>query len=139
MILATGSFLASFIGIALLFSMKYRESKTGYVYFPTARDWADAKSIELKLMLMRSRTEIERLPPLAILLLRRLVHAGALSFAALARIGEEQAHRLADIVSHKHRFERREPRSEFLKQVSEHKNGGQDTGTYPEEKSTIQG
>jgi hypothetical protein len=47
-----------------------------------------------------------------------------LGFAAFARSSERQAHRLADLVSHKHGFVPRETRSEFLRKMSEHKNGG---------------
>ncbi|MDP3646091.1 MAG: hypothetical protein Q8R25_03315 [bacterium] len=120
MIVATSVLLVSLLGIVLLFSFKYRESKTGRVLFPTLRDRADVRAIELKSLLLWSRTELEKLPPFMVLLSRNLIHETALFLASLARRGEEQAHRLADIVSHKHHFERRATRSEFLRQVSEH-------------------
>lgn len=113
-------FLISLLGVVLLFSFKYQESKTGRVVFSTFRDQADVKAIELKIFLMWSRKELEKIPPFLVLVSRAIVHEIALYLASLAKRGEEQAYRLADIVSHKHHFERRAPRSEFLRQVSEH-------------------
>jgi len=49
------------------------------------------------------------------------VREAALGLAASARYLERQAHRLADLVSHKRGFERRETKSEFLKQVTDFK------------------
>ena len=129
MVLATGAFIASLLGIILLFTVKYREAKTGHTYFPTLRDASDDKALALKRILMHTRFVIEQLPPIAVILMRNLVRVIALRFASILKHGENQAHRIADIVSYKHRFQPREPRSEFLKQVSDHKNGtvGRDT------------
>ncbi len=124
MIVAISAFAVSLLGMIILFSVKYRETKTGHVYLPALRDVSDEKAIALKVHLLRARVVIEHLPPILMILSRNLVRVIALKFAAFLRYGEDQAHRLADMVSHKHRFERRETRSEFLKQVSEHKNGG---------------
>jgi len=136
MVVATSFFLVSLLGIALLFSFKYREVKTGRVYLPMLRHQADIKAIQLKILLMWSRKELERVPPVMVLISRAIVHEMALYLASLASRGEVQTHRLADIVSAKHRFERRATHSEFLKQVSDHKNG---VSTIVEEHDAIAG
>jgi hypothetical protein len=123
MVVATSAFLVSLIGIATLFSVKYQESKTGRIYFPALRDASDEKAVALKVRILGWRIVIEQLPPILMILMRNLVRVAALRFASLLKQGESQAHRLADMVSYKHRFERRETRSEFLKKVSDHKNG----------------
>lgn len=119
MTLAIASFAVSFVGIAGLFALKYREENAGRVYLPSLRDSADEKAVAFKGWLARRGKDLELLPPFAAMLARRGVHELALSFAAIARMGETQAHRLADLVSHKHRFERRAPRSEFLMRVAQ--------------------
>ena len=129
MMFATSTFIVSLLGMAVLFSVKYRETKTGRIFLPALRDSADEKARMLKDVLMRGRVEIERLPPILMILIRNLVRVGALRFAASLKFGEEQAYRLADLVSYKHCFERRETRSEFLRQVSDHKNGGGQSGS----------
>lgn len=126
MTLAIASFAVSFVGIAGLFALKYREEKAGRVYLPSLRDSADEKAVAFKGWLARRGKDLELLPPFAAMLARRGVHELALSFAAIARMGETQAHRLADLVSHKHRFERRAPRSEFLMRVAQR--GSNDAG-----------
>lgn len=123
MVAAVSAFLVSLLGMIVLFSVKYRETKTGRIFFPAFRDSSDEKALVLKGKLLRTRAMIEQLPPILMILARNLVRMIALKFASFLRQGEAQAHRLADMVSHKHRFERRETRSEFLKQVSDHKNG----------------
>ena len=55
------------------------------------------------------------------------LHFAALEFAHLARQASRQAHRLADFVSHKRNFERKETRSEFLRKMTELKNGNAPT------------
>lgn len=119
MTLAIASFTFSYLSIAGLFFLKYREQKVGRVYVPSLRDYADTLAMDFKRWLERRRRDVELLPPFTALLARKMVHEMALSFAALARYSESQAHRLADFVSHKHRFERRAPRSEFLMRVSQ--------------------
>ena len=68
---------------------------------------------------LAARKDMQDLLPRAVLLSRFLVHEAALGIARAARYSERQAHRLADMVSHKRGFERRETRSEFLRKVSE--------------------
>jgi len=123
MTLAIGFLIFSIAGIAGLFTLKNWEGNRGRAFAPSLRSSADMRALELKGFLLWSRREIGELPPLLVRLARVGVHDLALGFAALASWLERQAHRLADLVSHKHRFERRESRNEFLRRVSEPKNG----------------
>ena len=117
-------FVLSIIGLLALFSLKYVEAQRGTQYMPERRVWADEQALKLKDFLGRSHGEFAKVLPAFALILRIGVHELALLFAAFARLMEREAHRIADMVSHKHRFERRESRSEFLKQVGEFKNTG---------------
>lgn len=125
-------FFISILCISGLFGVKYWERKHERVLYPVAREKADAQAIKVKELVHRGRMELSKLPPQTIVLGKRAVRAGALGVARLARGMEAQAHKLADMVSHKHSFEKRETRSEFLKQVGEHplspSNGANGTG-----------
>ncbi len=120
-----GISLASLIA---LFMMKAREATHPSVARALWRDKADTLALEIKWVVMVLEWYVSRLPLIATLLGRRLVRSAALSFAHLARLSAEYAHRLADFVSHKRSFERRETKSDFLKQVTEHKNGSGGNG-----------
>jgi len=122
MMFAVTVYIASLVGIVAIFSVKFWEDKKQVVIAPSFRASADEHARELKRLVGRSRVEMMKLPPVLLYVSRVLVHMAALKAAASARYLERQAHRLADVVSHKHRFERRAPRSEFLKQMNEHKN-----------------
>ena len=113
-------FFISLIGIVALFGVKFWEERHESVFAQPMRQKADEHAIKLKELLLQSRVEAAKLPPKAVHVTRILVHIAALQAAHLARVLEAQAHRLADFVSHKHHFEKRETQSEFLKQVSEH-------------------
>ena len=116
-------FIASLVGVVGLFTLKYWETARGVVLAPALRRMADEKAIELKYFLERCRAASNQVAPFAVKLMRVIIHDLALAFAAFAREAEKQSYRLADLVSHKHRFERRETRSQFLKDVSDFKNG----------------
>jgi hypothetical protein len=111
------------IGIVSLFYIKHWEEREARVFAPGVRLYCDEKALELKGFLGLCQKQVRKLGPTTLRILRALLHDLALSLAALSRASERQAHRLADMVSHKHRFERRETKSEFLKQVSDFKNG----------------
>ena len=117
-------FAVSLLSIALLLLFKHWEMRQGRVLIPSIRARLDARALLLKTLLFAARVDLEKLPPEAARLSRIAIHEAALGFAATARFAERQAHRLADLVSYKHRFEKRDTRSEFLKKVAEHKNGG---------------
>jgi hypothetical protein len=121
MLLAAITFFITLAAIAALFYMKHWELSRERVLTPVVREQADSYALELKDMLARSRFEAGKIPPLLMLLTRFFIHEGALYFAQFSRFLERKAHELADMASHKHRFERRETRSEFLKQVSEYR------------------
>jgi hypothetical protein len=116
-------FIGSLAAILGLFGIKYRELRTERVFAPAMRIKADEQALRFKGALARGRRELAKLPPTLLHLSRIAVHEAALGIAYGARAAEQGAHRLADMVSHKHRFEKREPRSEFLKQMNEHKSG----------------
>ena len=114
----------SLIAISSLFVLKHWETGTGRMIAPDLRYKADRRARALKQELFSLRGTLGRFGPIAILYVRYLVHKGALALAAFARLSERQAHKLADTVSHKRTFVVRETKSQFLKQVSDHKNGG---------------
>ena len=114
----------SLIAISSLFVLKHWETGTGRMIAPRFRSKADARARALKQELFNIRGTLGRLGPIAILYARYLIHKGALATAAFARLSERQAHKLADTVSHKRTLIPRETKSQFLKQVSDHKNGG---------------
>lgn len=130
MILAAGIvFGASLFGIIVLFSVKRYEVARGSLVGGAWRARADDFALDVKWVIMVIEWYLARTPDMFLALVRLGIRAGALGFARLARTSEEQAHRLADFVSHKRNFERRETKSEFLKQVGEYKNGnGKDDG-----------
>lgn len=123
MTLAIFVFFFSLVGIAALFGQKWREIRRGKALAPDLRSRADREAEKLKELAEAAWMDLGKVPPEALRLARVLVREMALGVAALARFLERQAHRLADFVSHKRGFERRETRSEFLRKVAEHKNG----------------
>jgi hypothetical protein len=121
MVIAAVFFFGSLIGIAVLFGIKYWEVHHGRTMVPArVRTRADRGALRVKTLLDMAREEAQRIPPAVVYIVRLLIHETALGTAMLARTLERQAHRLADFVSHKHRFERRESRSEFLRQMNGH-------------------
>ena len=128
MIFAAVIFVLTLLGTIALFALKYWEIRTERMLFARMRESFDARALQLKDLLAAARVDLATVPPLLVRLGRLLVHEFALAFAATARFAETQAHQLADLVSYKHHFEKRETRSEFLKKVSEHKNGGSQNG-----------
>jgi hypothetical protein len=106
--------------ILALFILKRIELRRGARFVEGFRMRADERALDVKHVLLVCEWYIERTPFFVTTLARYGVHFGALSFARLARSSAEQAHRLADLVSHKHRFERKETKSSFLREVSVH-------------------
>ena len=130
MIVAASFFVASLTGLALLFTLKAVETKRGGVFLPRLRHAADEFALSLKSMLRQARIVLLRIPPMLVLATRFALRELALGAARLASLAEEQSHKIADLVSHKRSFEKRDrsqtPRSEYLKQVGDIKNGGHD-------------
>jgi len=123
MTLAFTLFFASLVGLALLFTIKSIETRRQRVFMPHLRESADDAALSLKVLLDRARVESARIPPTLMYVTRFLLHEAALGVAKLARIAEAKSHSVADYVSHKRGFEKREPRSEFLKHMNDHKDG----------------
>lgn len=119
----------SLASLIVLFVIKAHEASHPSATRALWRDKADMFALEVKWVALVIEWYVSRLPLLMALISRRLVRSAALTFAHLARVSAEYAHRLADFVSHKHSFERRETKSDFLKQVTDHKNGN---GAPPE-------
>ncbi|HUO56142.1 MAG TPA: hypothetical protein VMU27_01765 [Candidatus Paceibacterota bacterium] len=126
-ILSITVFGLSLIAIMALFVLKQWEVGSGRVIASSFRMSADEQALALKQRLFHLRLDLARIPPLTLLYLRYFIHEAALSFAALARWSEQQAHKLADFVSHKHTFVPRETRSDFLRKVSNYKSGNGDS------------
>ncbi|HUO50840.1 MAG TPA: hypothetical protein VMU25_04740 [Candidatus Paceibacterota bacterium] len=116
-------FFASLAGLIGLFALKQWELSRGRVLFPVYRMKADAQALHLKELLEAGRKDLTKLPPLFVHAVQRIVHGMAVDAGHIAHWLGTQAHRLADAVSHKRNFTPRETKSEFLKKVSEHKNG----------------
>lgn len=110
--------------IVTLFILKRIEVSREARFAENLRTSADHGALQVKAMLVITEGYIEKIPFFLGALTRYSVHVGALSFARVARGLEEQAHRVADLVSHKHRFERRETKSKYLKEVSSYKGQG---------------
>ena len=123
-------FFISLLGLCALFSLKLLEEKRGVAYVPEFRARMDRFAKILKAVLRLLAARLQELPHDLGVFLRMLVHFAAVICARGARAAEQAAHQVADRVSHKHRFERGETRSNFLRTVSEHKNvlNGQQEG-----------
>lgn len=121
-------FFLALLGIAALFVIKFWELRRGRVLFHSWRERADVRALQLKELMDAARVDLAKVPPEVVRLSRFGIHRVALGFAAFARNSEYYAHRVADLVSYRHHFEKRATQSEFLKKVAEHKNGnGLDT------------
>ena len=121
-VFAAALLVLSLGGIAALFALKYREAAAGAALVPeTLREAGDERALELKDRLAQLRASLATVPPRLMRAARVVLHDGALGVAALARGLERTAHALADRVSHKHHFERRETSNDFLRQVSEYR------------------
>ena len=116
-------FFVSLFLVFVLFALKRVELARGARIAEPLRASADLGALRVKRLLSDVEERIENIPFFLSALVRYGVHICALSFARLARVGEREAHRLADLVSHKHRFERRETKSKYLKEVSGYKEG----------------
>ena len=123
MTLAFVIFFFSLFAIAFLFALKYWEIRKERIVFAPWREQADVRALQLKELLDAARLDLSKIPPEVVRLSRIGIHQLAMGFAAFARGAERYAHRVADLVSYKHHFEKRDTRSEFLKKVAEHKNG----------------
>lgn len=111
-------FVISLLGIAGLFALKHWELAHATVLAPVLRERADIRARSLKTQMFRLAAEAETWPPKAALVARYLIHIAALAIGRWLHAAGETMHRLADRLSHKHNFERRETQSRFLKEVA---------------------
>lgn len=116
-------FGVSLLLLALLFLVKRVEANRSARILEGVRGRADSGALRVKAALVRGESYLEELPFFLGALSRYIVHIGALSFAKIARSSAKRAHQLADLVSHKHGFERRETKSRFLREVGDVKSG----------------
>ena len=128
MLLVLIVFFLSLVGIITLFVLKHVEATSGRMIAARLRTKSDDAAVRLRELIHALEADLAKVPSTATGLLRAIVQRLALGAARGARTFETQSHRLADLVSYKHRFERPAPRSEFLNKIAEHKNGnGLDT------------
>ena len=118
--IAIVTFVSSFLGLLALFSLKAWAEKRKARIFPRARTSLDQGALWLKARLEHAEELLVRVPPFVALLSRFFFAKLMLRLARLAHSAADTAHHLADMVSYKHKYERRETRSEFLKKVTEH-------------------
>lgn len=121
MIIAYAVFFMSFLGLAALFGMKEWEVRSGRILFPYIRRELDRAAIFVEETIEALKKDAEKIPPELLRLSRIALQEIALALATFLRFLSLEAHKLADLVSHKHNFVHRAPRSEFLKKVIEHK------------------
>ncbi len=119
-------FFLSLLLIATLFALNIREYHTGRHAVLEWRKAADREALQLKELMAAADLDLKKVPPLLAHFAHVCLHFAALEFARLAREASKQSHRLADFVSHKRNFERRETRSAFLKKMTELKNVSED-------------
>lgn len=124
MLFASILFGVSLAGVIALFVLKRREEVRGSEYAPELKARADYQALRVKAFLRKAGRTIEHIPPALVVIGRILLHEGALLGARLGATLEEQSHKIADRVSHRHRFERRDTNSDFLKRMAEGRNGG---------------
>ena len=117
------AFFLSLVGIVGLFAVRGWEIRHERVVAPRLRARVEGWALHFKELMSALEKDAEKLPPELLHLSRIVIHRIALALAALMRFLERKAHDLADLVSHKHGFRRRAPRSEFLNKMMEHKNG----------------
>lgn len=123
MIGAISFFGASLLGIIMLLMFKAWEMRRDSIIAPRVRGHLDRGALVLKSWIERGEDALAQLPTFVSFLVMRSLASVSMHLARLARHMSESAYRLADFISHKHNFERRETRSEFLKTMIEHKNG----------------
>lgn len=123
MVATLSVFTVSLAGIIVLLCLKAWEVRRARIFFPRIRARMDSGASFVKESIEALEARFTRLPSFLTYVLMKILALTSVSFARWARAASEAAHRLADFISHKHNFERRELRSEFLKTMIEHKNG----------------
>jgi len=120
------TFFVTLLLVFVLFALKRVEVARGRRFGEGVRSSADRGALRVKEILQATEGQIENIPWFLGAITRYGVHVGAMSFARLARVSEREAQRLAEMVSHRHRFERKETKSKYLKEVSGYREEGDD-------------
>ncbi len=123
MVLAAVVFGVSLAAICALFIVKHREAALETTFAPELKARADYQALRVKAFVRKALREAEKIPPTTVLLTRIAIREGALLGARIGQALETQSHKVADRVSHRHRFERRDTNSDFLKRMGEGRNG----------------
>ncbi len=122
-VFASVVFFVSLLLIVMLFALNMREARSGKYPLAEWRSVADVEAVKLRELALAADLDLRKVPSLVAHFAHVAIHFAALEFAHLAREASRRSHALADFVSHKRNFERRETRSEFLRKMTELKNG----------------
>ena len=107
--------------LGALFYFKYREVTRGEVFLGNLRDRADEKALIFKKELFALNTSSMYVPKRLVSISKKVGNVLAVKIAVVARLVERGAYKVADRLSHRHRFEKKATSSKFLKEVTEHK------------------
>lgn len=114
--------------IAAFFALKGWEMRNERIIAPRFRSHLDQTALSAKRAALALEARTGELPQLLGTYARRASVLLVRRFARFSKGLADGAHELADFVSHKHNFERRDTSSRYLKEVLEHKNGN---GRHP--------
>jgi len=116
--MAAPVFFGALIGLVLLFSLRIVEKRRGTRFAAKLRKRLDWYARVLKALVWYAADILEELPLLTGYASRAVAAGMVRRFAHATESLSRAAHAAADMVSYKHRHERTETRSQFLKQVS---------------------
>ena len=116
--MAAPVFFGALAALAVLFTLRLIEERRGARLGASVRLSLDRFALSIKAILMYVAALMERIPQITSFLLRAFAVALVRRFAHMTEGISRAAHSAADMVSYKHRYERKETRSTFLKEVS---------------------
>jgi len=116
--MAAPVFFGALVSLVLLFVLRIVEERRGARFAPRLRRSLDRFARTVKAIVLVIADMLGELPRISSYLLRALAVMLVRRFAHMTESISRAAHSVADMVSYKHRHERREPRSAFLKEVS---------------------
>lgn len=114
-------FASALVALVLLFVVAYAEERRGALFLSRAQGALDLWALGVERRLAHAGRVLDHWPTYVAQVGYYSVHVTAVLVALLARAAEKRAHRVADFVSLKRSFIRRETKSDFLKAVQEHK------------------
>lgn len=115
-------FILSLVLLVALFAIKDWEVSHGYEFAPALRRNADREALHMKSLLAALVKDAGKLPFIVLDAGEATLQAAATDFGHLAIWLGREAHNLANRVSRRGAIQPRETRSDFLRQVAEHKN-----------------